>query len=38
VRAVNLVAAEDIPLWTPERFLLKQIMRLLRFLSAHAIG
>ena len=38
VRAVNLVAAEDIPVWTPERALLMRVVRLIRFLAAYSIG
>jgi len=38
VRAVNLVAAEDVPVWRPERFLLKLLLPVLEFMRAHGIG
>lgn len=38
VRAVNLVAADDVPVWTPERALLKGLLEVLRVLSRLGIG
>jgi len=38
VQAVNLLAAGDVPLWTPERAFLRLFLRLFRFLAAHGIG
>lgn len=38
VRAVNLVAAEPVPAWTPTRALLKGLMRLLKLMSEWGIG
>jgi D-alanyl-D-alanine carboxypeptidase (penicillin-binding protein 5/6) len=38
VQAVNLLAADDVPLWTPERGFLGLCLRLFRFLAAHGIG
>jgi D-alanyl-D-alanine carboxypeptidase (penicillin-binding protein 5/6) len=38
LRAVNLVAAEDVPARTLERLILASVLRLIRFLAAHGVG
>lgn len=38
VRAVNLVAADDVPAWTPERAFLKALLPVLRLMARWGIG